>query len=162
MPPVASPQFIGRIRVEQWRDWWVVVAPVTYTGSAHHGAPIVVPEGFITDFASIPRALWTIHAPTDPRWSGPGLVHDRLYETHETDRAAADAIFYEAMSLSPQPTGVDAALGCTRRQFYRAVRRFGEASYADGPARQAERRVAYRALQIEIAAFESDPQGGTA
>ena len=60
---------------------------------------IVVPKGFKTDFASIPRIFWNIIAPID-KWTLPSVLHDYLYDCgykYSINRKRADKIFYNAM-----------------------------------------------------------------
>lgn len=59
---------------------------------------IVVKKGFITDYASIPRILWSVF----PRDSGDSrrasVLHDWLYSYHlDYTRVGADMIFREAL-----------------------------------------------------------------
>lgn len=88
--------------------------------------PGEVPEGFVTDLASVPRlpvafflAGGLAHAAA--------VVHDWLYTTHSTDRATADAVFREAAQacgVSPWRAWV----------MWVGVRAGGGASWAaDGP-----------------------------
>lgn len=58
---------------------------------------IIVPAGFLTDFASIPRPLWSLVGDPGGPWAPAAVVHDYLYRTGLLPRAEADAIFYEAM-----------------------------------------------------------------
>lgn len=80
---------------------------------------IVVPRGYQTDFASVPRCLWWIYPPTGP-WAPAAVVHDWLYTQGEAagDRAIADAIFREGMRV----LGVSVD---ERTAMYLAVRVFG-------------------------------------
>lgn len=97
-----------------------LLAPFCYVSSRGR---IVVPAGFVTDGASIPRALWFALDPFGP-WFESAVIHDFLYsELNETfTRAEADEIFKEAM--------FNAGLDWQRReQIYRAVRIFGTAFY---------------------------------
>src|SRR5262245_22776830 len=57
---------------------------------------IVVPDGFVTDFASIPRAFWTIY-PRTGRYQWAAVVHDYLYWEQTLSREEADHILLEAM-----------------------------------------------------------------
>ena len=62
-----------------------------------HG--ITVPEGFVTDFASVPRHLWSIYPPTG-RYTKAAVLHDFLYskESHlSLDRKQSDEIFLDGM-----------------------------------------------------------------
>lgn len=80
---------------------------------------IVVPAGFVTDFASIPRAFWRVLPPTG-RYGKAAVVHDYLYRTPEIQvtRAEADKVFLDAMA--------DLGVGTvTRRTMWAAVRTFG-------------------------------------
>lgn len=62
------------------------------------GGCIVVPKGFITDGASIPRLFWVIiGSPFTGRYSRAALVHDYLYHTQQYTRSRSDRIFLEAM-----------------------------------------------------------------
>jgi len=82
---------------------------------------VVVPRGFVTDFASIPRAFWTGYLPTGPyQWAS--VVHDYLYWEQTTSREEADAIFLEAMTQS----GVKPA---DRTIIYHSVRLAGGFSW---------------------------------
>lgn len=112
--------------------------PLLYTDST--GRIFSVPAKFCTDFASIPKCLRGLFRPDDPRWSGPAILHDRLYETHEVSRKEADYLLYEAMGIL-QPTGVLPTNRCARRAFLAGVRVGGKCSYASGPMRQQERQI---------------------
>lgn len=57
---------------------------------------ITVPTGFVTDFASIPRALWTLLSPTGP-YRLAAVVHDWLYWDQGCTRDQADNLLYIAM-----------------------------------------------------------------
>lgn len=84
---------------------WKLLEDFTYI--IGEGSFVDVPEGFITDFASIPRALWSVLPPTG-RYGKAAVVHDWLYfdgriEDHEArmvpiSRRDADHIFREAMA----------------------------------------------------------------
>ena len=57
---------------------------------------VVVPTGFITDFASIPRIFWQL-LPSDGIYTYPAVIHDYLYWSQHTERKTADKIFRYAM-----------------------------------------------------------------
>jgi hypothetical protein len=61
----------------------------------HDGASVIVPEGFVTDLASVPRILWAIFPPFG-RYTEAAVVHDYLYRI-EADRKEADKEFYYIM-----------------------------------------------------------------
>lgn len=86
---------------------------------------IVVPAGFVTDFASTPRALWSVLPPTG-RYQLAAVVHDFLYWDQGCQREQADAIFRVAMSESNVKPR-------ERDLMWRAVRQFGQSAW-DGNA----------------------------
>jgi hypothetical protein len=57
--------------------------------------PIVVPAGFVTDFASIPGPLSSVFGPSVHDL--PAVVHDYLYWRQSCTRDQADEIFYQAL-----------------------------------------------------------------
>ncbi|MBW3617746.1 MAG: DUF1353 domain-containing protein [Proteobacteria bacterium] len=92
-------------------------------GTEGSGDTIVVPAGFETDFASIPRPLWIIEPPLGDAGKA-AVLHDYLYETGERDRASADRIFLEAMAVLEVPWW-------KRSLMFRAVRLFGRGGYKE-------------------------------
>lgn len=76
-----------------------------------------VPEGFTTDFASVPRLLWRLVPPWGP-YSPAAVVHDYLYRTGTGTRPAADAVFLSLMKRLGVPAW-------KRYAMYAAVRAFG-------------------------------------
>lgn len=71
-----------------------VLAPLKWT--SRDGKSFVVPAGFVTDFASIPRVFWNIYPPIG-RYTRAAVLHDYLYRMGLITRAQADAYFLEAM-----------------------------------------------------------------
>ena len=63
---------------------------------------IVVPIGFHTDFASVPR-LGIVYAMLGDRAHEPAVVHDWLYYAGITTREMADNILLEAMGVLGLP-----------------------------------------------------------
>jgi hypothetical protein len=59
---------------------FVLRCPLIYWSGvkAGEGVEVVVPEGFVTDFASIPRLFWSI-APPYGWYAEAAVVHDLLY-----------------------------------------------------------------------------------
>jgi hypothetical protein len=55
-----------------------------------------VPTGFVTDFASVPRAFWSI-LPPDGEYTYAAILHDYLYWNQATDKATADLVLKGAM-----------------------------------------------------------------
>jgi hypothetical protein len=58
---------------------------------------IVVPTGFVTDFASIPRALWSRISPVDD-YKLAAVIHDYLYWYQPCERGEADNLLAIAMA----------------------------------------------------------------
>ena len=58
--------------------------------------PVIVPIGFVTDLASIPRPFWTA-LPREGRYAYAAIVHDYLYWTQDRSRDEADEILKMAM-----------------------------------------------------------------
>jgi len=67
-----------------------------YTVNGGSGFSIVVPKGFKTDFASIPRLFWRIFPPVGP-YSKAAVIHDYLYQLPGCSRFLADAMLRECM-----------------------------------------------------------------
>lgn len=95
---------------------WELMEPFDWYG-------ITVPEGFITDFASIPRPFWSIINPAG-KIKPAALVHDYLYSKQGVlddatmSRKSCDQTFLEIM--------VVIKMGWFKRMTaYRAVRLFG-------------------------------------
>jgi hypothetical protein len=99
---------------------WVLLTGLTYTIGKSY-AVISIPEGFVTDYASIPRAIWSFASPHDV-YSEPSIVHDYLYWTQSCTRLQADNIFLIAMKEAE----VDSK---TAWAVYRGVRGGGQSSW---------------------------------
>lgn len=82
---------------------WMLHEDLTYFDEAwgEDGAFITVPEGFVTDLASIPRGLWNLLPKAGP-YVKAAVVHDWLYwdgriEGAPITRGDADGVFKRAM-----------------------------------------------------------------
>ena len=66
---------------------------------AHDGkTQYIVPKGFLTDFASIPRLLWPVFSPIDYKTISPAILHDYLYACpNNLTRSQVDSIFYSSL-----------------------------------------------------------------
>jgi hypothetical protein len=79
--------------------FWIVVEDMTYViGSTNER--IVVPKGFVTDFASIPQALWSVGLSPYGQYSRAAVVHDYLYWSQGCSRRQADRLLVIAMKES--------------------------------------------------------------
>ena len=76
---------------------WQVISPLVYTSKA--GRVWIVPKGFITDLASIPR---TARILIDRNGSSrpAAVLHDYLYATGAVGRVEADSLFLEALEAA--------------------------------------------------------------
>ena len=91
-------------------------------------AAVTVPKGFVTDFASIPRAFWKRLRP-DGEYTYAAILHDYLYWMQRRSRQEADEIFNFAME--------DLEIGgLTRATIYNAVRVFGGGAWDEKRAAQ--------------------------
>lgn len=122
-----SGRFHFPLRVEQVdAETWRLTALLVFV-SARYQTTIIVPEGTVTDFASVPRiplAYWL--------FAGVGqaaaAVHDWMYRVDtNVPRDVADNIFLEAMEACGVPAW-------RRHPIYWAVRAFGGSRYRDESA----------------------------
>jgi len=60
------------------------------------GKFIIIPKGYETDFATVPRLLWSLLPPLG-KHNPAALVHDWLYDNREGTRSQADKIFLKLM-----------------------------------------------------------------
>src|SRR5574341_241530 len=104
---------------------WRLEEPLAYR--ARDGRVFLVPAGFITDGASLPRPLWFLYPPFGGEYDRAAIVHDCLYQHAElftgTDhghfsRGEADRLMLEMMEVDEfRLTG--------RRVVYRGIRSGG-------------------------------------
>ncbi len=87
---------------------------------------LVVPKGFITDLASVPRILWPIYAPNDAKTIGAAIMHDYLYACPgDRTRASIDAMLYSGLV-----TGRNSLF--TSYVYWLGVRIFGSTHFREG------------------------------
>lgn len=88
--------------------------------------PLTVPAGFEYDHASIPRGLWNLYPPYDPKYAAAACVHDWLYAARVFPRAYCDAVFRAIMAYR--------RVRFTQRWvMWAAVRLFGWLPYTKAP-----------------------------
>lgn len=120
---------------------WVLVDKLTYhIGNELSHDCVTAGQGFVTDFASVPRIFWWII----PKWGKYGnaaVIHDWLYcQQTEKNRAESDNILYEAM-------GVLDVVPWKKTVIYYAVRLFGWIAWLRNAA---EKEIGYnRIIQTE-------------
>ena len=79
--------------------FWITVEDMIYViGSTNER--IVVPKGFVTDFASIPQALWSLGLTPHGQYSRAAVVHDYLYWSQGCTRPQSDRLLVIAMKES--------------------------------------------------------------
>lgn len=126
MPFLTTPPFRPGLTKEEWNKD-MLESTLKYKSDRYHRV-IKVPGGFITDYASIPRAF-QVFIPKVARHRYAAVVHDWLYNKNNPykgiTRAQADLIFLDAM----KDLGVTAWM---RWSMYTAVRTFGWALYKGG------------------------------
>ncbi len=78
---------------------WIVTENLVYRvgNSKDH---IVVPQGFVTDYASIPKGLWSLGLSPHGRYSRAAVIHDFLYWAQPCSRAQSDRLMLIAMKES--------------------------------------------------------------
>lgn len=99
---------------------------IFHLDSKHSSRLIKVPKDFITDFASVPKAFWSIIPPYG-KYTKAAVLHDYIYKYHgfvssdqfiSYTRKEADRIFLQAMKVL--------GVGRIKRGImYNAVRWFG-------------------------------------
>ena len=105
---------------EGGRSLWQLVNPLVFESDVVKDS-VHVPEGFLTDFASVPRLPFVYLLMADTGHPA-AVVHDYLYRTGAYPRHVCDLVFHEAL----------AAVGVSfwrRKLMHAAVRVGGAFSY---------------------------------
>ena len=107
---------------------WQLVNAFTYAVGAEDAEDVInVPAGFVTDFASVPRIMWSVIPPWGCYGKG-SILHDYLYRVgaivgnRRYTRKESDLIFLEAMEVLEVSK-------LKRKVIYIAVRMFGGSAY---------------------------------
>lgn len=100
---------------------WQVLAEFIYVSPR---VVVHIPQGFVTDFGSIPRFFWRMLSPTELHIGKPAVIHDYLYRvaTMPVTRQQADAELREAMACVGAPRW-------KREMVYRGVRLGGARAF---------------------------------
>jgi hypothetical protein len=118
-------------------DYYYILAPLEWFSSMVPPllSKVTVPEGFVTDLASVPREFWAFLPPT-ARYTYPAIIHDYLYWFRPCSRGWADAIL--KMAMQEMAVDIDKIIA-----IYAAVRLGGGLAWdQDGAAKAAgESRV---------------------
>lgn len=106
------------------KNFWKLAGEMSYSSEYLNGR-VVIPEGFVTDLASIPR-IFTPLIPIAGRHRLAGILHDYMYATGGCyglfSRETCDIVFLEAM----EHLGVK---WFRRKIMYLTVRMFGGSSF---------------------------------
>ncbi len=88
----------GALHMGRFRDaiYYLDKAIRWSPGEGQDGPEVIVPAGFVTDLASIPRVFWSL-LPRDGAYTFPAIVHDYLYWTQRHSRDTADAVLRYGM-----------------------------------------------------------------
>ena len=90
---------------------------------------IVVPNGFVTDYASVPKIMWLFGLSPHEQYSRAAIIHDYLYWSQGCTRAQADQLMFIAMKESK--------VGWLGRWLvYLAVNLFGESAWTNNANEQ--------------------------
>ncbi len=100
-------------------DAWEVTRPLQYF--APDSRLVVVPVGYRTDLASVPRLAWRIVPRDHALARRPAVVHDYLYthQTHRFTKSEADRVFYDALLEEGMPQPLAWLMWCAVRLFGR-------------------------------------------
>ena len=103
---------------------WLLQSPLLYQIGKNDTDIVIVPRGFITDFASMPQPFKALRdlVPSTDRYGIPALVHDYLYWRQDCTREQADNI----MEISLKQAGISLL---ERRIVREGLRQFGQASW---------------------------------
>ena len=108
---------------------WMLQSPLIQEIGKSSPYVVIVPRGFVTDFASIPKPLQIFRGslPFAGRYGNAAIVHDYLYWRQDCTREQADNIMEIAM--------MDAGISLLERKLiHEGVRQFGQSAW-DGNRR---------------------------
>jgi len=74
---------------------WELLTPLSYITNSNK--TIIVPIGFRTDLASIPRILW-VFLPPDWKYTKAAIIHDYLLENSDLSTQQINRIFQDGMT----------------------------------------------------------------
>ena len=137
----------GALHLSRFKEpMYFLTKPISWTPNKGQESykKVLVPTGFVTDFASIPKNFWTLLRP-DGEYTYAAIIHDYLYWAQPRSREEADQIFKMAM----QDFGISAV---EVELIYGAVRFVGRFAWNANAKQKAlgEKRVLKR--------FPEDPR----
>lgn len=118
-------KFTDELIVRSFDKKWELVKPFSFYYKKPNKTiqTIVIPKGFITDFASTPRILYPIIPPIGI-YNKACIIHDYLYQEKIFPRKTCDLYFLQAMKVLGVPKW-------KRNLMFSIVRLFGKKYYAN-------------------------------
>jgi hypothetical protein len=117
---LAPPQAL--IPFKDWDYYYTRGISVWKPNAGQTFRPVGVPDGFVTDLASIPQRVWSFGIRPEGPYAYAAVIHDFLYWTQDRSRDESDEIFLIAMTDSK----VEESL---RNRIYKAVRLAGGSAW---------------------------------
>jgi hypothetical protein len=93
--------FLTPLRAEKDGEVWTVIQPLVYESDVAQRI-FLVPAGFVTDLASVPRLPLAFLLTGDTAHEA-AVVHDFIYSRAPVPRDMADKVFLEAAFVSGVP-----------------------------------------------------------
>ena len=87
-----------------------------------NGEEMDIPAGYVTDFTSVPRYLWSFISPIG-KYNLASVIHDYMYTEHNYDRKFADDEFLKWMNFFEPEHKI------RNKVMYLALRIFGKARW---------------------------------
>jgi hypothetical protein len=138
----------GTLHLSRFKDpTYFLLRPIAWKPNSDQASSfkeVVVPTGFVTDFASIPSIFWSRLRPDGP-YAYAAIIHDYLYWTQARSRSVSDKIFRLAM----QDFDIDTL---TATAIYRAVRIAGSLAWHENA------RLKARGEKRILKQFPDDPR----
>jgi len=130
---------------------WMLQSPLIQGFGKDRVYLIIVPRGFVTDFASVPQPLQVLRGvrTVADRYANAALVHDYLYWVQDCTREQADRI----MELALREAGISFL---ERKLIYEGLRQFGQSAW---DAHRKERQAGF--LKTVGAPHDQVPPTGT-
>lgn len=110
------------IPFKDWDYYYTRGISVWRPNSGQTFKSVAVPDGFVTDLASIPQIVWSFGLRPEGPYAYAAVIHDFLYWTQDRSRDESDEIFLIAMADSK----VEESL---RYRIYNAVRLAGGSAW---------------------------------
>jgi hypothetical protein len=83
------------------RGTWALLSQLVFSSDVLQ-RKVIVPMGFVTDFASVPR-IPVAYLLTGDCGHAAAVLHDWAYTSHLCTRSEADALFHEALLAGGEP-----------------------------------------------------------